>query len=140
MKLINKSRSGRMQKRRLSTRHRRLFAERLETRRVLAAMLPFEAGLIPGSVQQRVLNSEPATLAGLGNTGTIDEGAGPMAAVATVRRNGDLVNDLVVTLQSNDQSEILVPATVTIPAGGTEATFESRPTTIFRSMVTSRSA
>ena len=57
------------------------------------------------------------------NTGSVSEAAGAGAATGTVTRSGDLTSALVVTLASNDTSEATVPATVTIPAGESSATF-----------------
>ncbi len=48
---------------------------------------------------------------------SISEGAG--STTATVRRNSNTTNPLVVSLQSDDLTEAIVPATVTIPAGQT---------------------
>ncbi|QDV24972.1 Ig-like domain-containing protein [Aureliella helgolandensis] len=45
------------------------------------------------------------------------------SALGTVSRNGPPTEDMVVTLVSNDTSEATVPATVTILAGQTSATF-----------------
>lgn len=50
------------------------------------------------------------------------ETAGPNAAIGTVRRGSDVAEELVVTL-SQSPSLIVVPRTVTIPAGAREATF-----------------
>lgn len=55
----------------------------------------------------------------------VSEGDGPMAATGVVRRTGDLTNEVVVQLTSNDTSEITVPQTITIAAGEAEsAAFE----------------
>ncbi|WP_153559190.1 tandem-95 repeat protein, partial [Roseimaritima sediminicola] len=51
----------------------------------------------------------------------INENGG--TTTATVTRNTDLSEELVVYLSSGDTSEASVPATVTIPAGESEATF-----------------
>jgi hypothetical protein len=56
--------------------------------------------------------------------GNLPENAQPGAASGTVTRvNSDTSSDLTVTLLSLDASELQVPATVTIPAGATSATF-----------------
>lgn len=52
---------------------------------------------------------------------TMSENGG--VATGTVTRNLSTANDLVVTLTSSDTSEATVPATVTIPAGQSSATF-----------------
>jgi hypothetical protein len=54
---------------------------------------------------------------------TLSEGAGANAATGTVTRNTPTASAQVVNLSSSDQSEIAVPATVTIPAGQASATF-----------------
>ena len=45
------------------------------------------------------------------------------STTGTVTRNTELLPELVVTLTSGDESEATVPATVTIPAGETSASF-----------------
>lgn len=53
------------------------------------------------------------------------ENDGEMASVGTVTRNNtDVGSELVVALTSSDTSEATVPATVTIPAGESSATFD----------------
>jgi len=52
------------------------------------------------------------------------EGQGMLAGAGTVQIGGTLTTDLVVSLASDDTGEVLVPATVTIPAGQTWATFD----------------
>ena len=53
----------------------------------------------------------------------VTEGDGVLTAAGTVSLQGIAMNDVVVTLSSGDTSEITVPASVTIPAGQTEASF-----------------
>ena len=48
---------------------------------------------------------------------SISEAAGAAATTATVSRNTDTTNALVVNLASSDTTEAAVPTTVTIPAG-----------------------
>jgi serralysin len=56
--------------------------------------------------------------------GTISESAGTSASTGTVTRNGsDVSASLEVNLSSDDTTEATVPATVTIPANSTSATF-----------------
>ncbi|MBX3439085.1 MAG: peptidoglycan DD-metalloendopeptidase family protein, partial [Planctomycetaceae bacterium] len=43
--------------------------------------------------------------------------------VANIRRNGSLASPLVVTLTTTDASELMLPATITIPAGTAEVLF-----------------
>jgi subtilisin family serine protease/glutamine cyclotransferase len=52
------------------------------------------------------------------------EGQGTLSKAGTVRIGGALGVDLTVNLSSNDTSEMLVPASVTIAAGATSATFD----------------
>jgi hypothetical protein len=69
-----------------------------------------------------VTNSSPS----LTVTAPLDifsESSGPNASVGTVTIPAALGTDLVVSLVSSDPSEATVPATVTIPAGQTSATF-----------------
>lgn len=54
---------------------------------------------------------------------TFAENAANPAATGTVTRDGSTAADLVVTLSSADETEATVPATVTILAGQTSATF-----------------
>ncbi|MEM7505248.1 MAG: Ig-like domain-containing protein [Pseudomonadota bacterium] len=54
----------------------------------------------------------------------ISEDAGAGATTAIVTRAGDTTDALVVTLESSDTSEAVVPTTVTIEAGQTSATFD----------------
>jgi hypothetical protein len=55
---------------------------------------------------------------------TFSEAAGEQAATGTLTRSfGDNTVDAVVTLNNSDPTRISVPATVTIPAGQTTATF-----------------
>ena len=56
---------------------------------------------------------------------SVGELGGPVGG--TVRRNTPAEGDLVVTLSSNDTTELTTPATVTIRHGQTEARFEVRP-------------
>jgi endoglucanase len=52
---------------------------------------------------------------------SISENGG--GAIATVTREGDTTDELVITLSSDDVSEAIAPATVTIAAGEASATF-----------------
>ncbi|MCM0590374.1 MAG: Calx-beta domain-containing protein [Gloeotrichia echinulata DEX184] len=56
---------------------------------------------------------------------TIQEGAsgGPAVTTATITRNTDTTNPLIITLNNSDSSQIQVPTTVTIAPGQTSATF-----------------
>ncbi|MFN7805735.1 MAG: cadherin domain-containing protein, partial [Planctomycetaceae bacterium] len=55
------------------------------------------------------------------------EGDAPLRGV--VMRTGSTTNPLVVTLASSDETEVTVPATVTIPAGQSGVSFLARPLT-----------
>ena len=54
---------------------------------------------------------------------TFPEAAGSDAATGTVTRDGPTTSAVMVTLESNDESEATVPATVVIAGGSTWATF-----------------
>ena len=55
---------------------------------------------------------------------TVWEGQGTLVDAGSLTMVSPLAHDLVVTLESDDVSELTVPATVTIPAGLTSATFD----------------
>lgn len=77
-----------------------------------------------GSPGKTVAGSGPTIELALSVTPAIfAENAANPAAVGTVTRTGSTTNALVVTLSSADITEATVPATVTIPAGQTSATF-----------------
>ena len=54
---------------------------------------------------------------------TVSNGAGSDATTATVTRNTDTTDALVVTIANSDTTDVSVPQTVTIPAGATSVTF-----------------
>ena len=54
---------------------------------------------------------------------TVSDAAGSNATTATVTRNTDTTNSLLVTITNSDPNDVTVPATVTIPAGATSVTF-----------------
>jgi hypothetical protein len=54
---------------------------------------------------------------------SVSDAAGSNATTATVTRNTATTNPLVVTIANSDPTDVTVPATVTIPAGATSATF-----------------
>lgn len=53
----------------------------------------------------------------------ISESDGASAAIGTIQRNGDLSAPLLVRLTSTDLASVVVPLSVTIPAGQSSATF-----------------
>ena len=55
---------------------------------------------------------------------SFSESAGGQAATGTITRESATDDDLVVTLESSDESALTVPATVTIPAGDSSVTFD----------------
>ncbi len=67
-----------------------------------------------------ILDDDVAALTLSIDKATVTEGG---TATGTVTRNTPSTSDLVVSLLSNDLTEATVPATVTIPAGQTSATF-----------------
>ncbi len=54
---------------------------------------------------------------------TESDAAGADATTATVTRNTDTTDPLVVTIANSDQTDVTVPQTVTIPAGATSIAF-----------------
>src|SRR5439155_19800112 len=58
----------------------------------------------------------PATLTLMLSQSTVAENAGPNALTATVTRNGDTDDSLIVLLTSGDTNKIRLPASVVIPA------------------------
>ena len=78
-------------------------------------------GTFPGS---GILNLRDFETLSLSISGEFDEADGAGAATGTVTRNNtNIDSDVVVTLTSNDDSELTVPATVTIPAGSSSVDF-----------------
>ena len=79
------------------------------------------AGYVDGAAELDVTDSETLTLTI--NAASISENGG--AAIGTVTRgNTDTDQALVVELASSDTTEALVPASVTVPAHASSATFE----------------
>ncbi len=77
-----------------------------------------------GNSSLSVTDNDVLTLTVSLNKSSFAENAGANAATGTVSRNaGDLSSALTVTLTSGDTTEATVPATVTIPAGQSSATF-----------------
>ncbi|MGE0377399.1 MAG: SdrD B-like domain-containing protein, partial [Planctomycetaceae bacterium] len=72
------------------------------------------------SANLTILDNDGPTLTITVSDGALTEG---LTRTATVTRNTDTTDALVVTLASSDTTEITVPATVTIPAGETSAEF-----------------
>jgi protocatechuate 3,4-dioxygenase beta subunit len=91
---------------------------------VITASVETDAGvvLIQGSAEASLLllnANGPALSLSLAES-TVEDGA---SATATVTRNTDTTDALVVTLSSSDPTEATVPPTVTIPAGQTSVSF-----------------
>jgi fibronectin type 3 domain-containing protein len=70
-----------------------------------------------------ILNDDVPALTVTVNPAMFAENAGSNAATGTVSRQGPTTAALTVTLTSSDTTEAVVPATVTIPAGQSSATF-----------------
>lgn len=68
-------------------------------------------------------DNDPPTLSVTLDGATVSEVAGALAATGTVTRNTPTVDALFVTLSSSDAGKVTVPATATIPAGQTSASF-----------------
>lgn len=62
----------------------------------------------------------------IGGQNHIYEGMPANTLVAMVQRSGNLSSALTVTLSSSDTTELLVPSTITIPAGRASVTFAPR--------------
>ncbi len=92
-----------------------------------AERLPIDFGGDPrvqhGQVDMGLYETLIPTLALTINVASIPENAGSEAVVGTVSRNTSTLEELVVSLSSNDTSEATVPGAVTIPAGQTSVTF-----------------
>ncbi|MEZ6042082.1 MAG: S8 family serine peptidase [Planctomycetaceae bacterium] len=81
-----------------------------------------EFSISPGSLVLNVADHETVTVTV--NPSQFLENAGANAATGTVTRSDiDSVNDLIVSLASSDETELTVPATVTIPAGSSSVDF-----------------
>ena len=91
---------------------------------VITASVETYAGvvLIQGSAEASLLlkNANGPALSLSLAASTVDEGA---TATATVTRNTDTTDSLVVTLSSSDPTKATVPPTVTIPAGQASVSF-----------------
>ena len=74
-------------------------------------------GFVDGTDNLDVTDDDVPTLTLIIAADSISEGDGAAATTATVVRNTDATNPLVVNLASSDTSEATVPATVTIAAG-----------------------
>ncbi len=75
-----------------------------------------------GNIDNLVLTAPPAIILSA-SPAAFYENAGEEASTGTVVIPAALETDLVIDLASNDTSEVTVPASVTIPAGYTSATF-----------------
>jgi hypothetical protein len=79
-------------------------------------------GFVAGSASVLVVDDDIATLSLNIDIDSISEADGSTTAILS--RNTPTDDPLVVQLQSSDESEATVPASVTIPAGGTSVTVE----------------
>ncbi len=81
------------------------------------------ANSFPGTSDLTIRDFETLTLTF--SPDEFSENDGPMASTGTLTRNNtDTGSALTVALSSSDTSEVTVPATVTIPAGASSATFD----------------
>lgn len=83
-------------------------------------------GWTSGVATAQVLDNEALTLTVL-LPASVVETEGPLSNAGRVRITGTLANDLVVALASSDAGRLLAPASVTVPAGYTEASFDLEP-------------
>ena len=88
-----------------------------------ATLTASATGLVSGSDTLTVTDTNVPTLTLTLNTHTVSETDPNPAATGTVTRNTPTTSALTVSLVSNDINKLTVPATVTIPAGATSATF-----------------
>lgn len=87
-----------------------------------ATLTASAAGFISGTANVTVNDNEPAVIT-LAAPATIAENAGVVPAAGTVTLGGQAVANTIITLSSSDTSSLTVPATVTVPAGQSSATF-----------------
>lgn len=78
-------------------------------------------GLDDGSDTVVVIDNDAPTLTIIIDSNSMSENGG--SSTATLFRNTDTANELVVNIASDDTSEAVVPVTVTIPAGSESVTF-----------------
>ena len=77
-----------------------------------------------GSAVTLVTDNEPYTLQlNVGNEAVVDEGTGTRTNAIRLMLGGTTVSNLVVNLTSTDTSELIVPPSVTVPAGTNTAYF-----------------
>ncbi len=69
-------------------------------------------------------NDGPASLNLTLTVPFLNESAGPASAVATLSRNTDRSNDLIVSITSSADGRLSFPSSVIIPAGQSEVTFD----------------
>jgi YD repeat-containing protein len=81
------------------------------------------SGDVSGSGTLTVTDTNLPTLTVVLNSHTVNETDPNPATYGTVTRNTSTTSALTVSLLSNDTKKLTVPATVTIPAGATSATF-----------------
>jgi hypothetical protein len=80
-------------------------------------------GFVGGSDVLNVTETDQPALSPVITAHKVAENAGASATTVTVTRNTDTSSDLVVNVVSSNMAAATVPATVTIPAGQTSATF-----------------
>lgn len=85
------------------------------------------AGSAPGSGTVDLLDNEQRLISLQSTRSSVSEGESPLAGVMSVTLPGTVSQPLVITLNSSDVSEVIVPASVTIPAGANSAFFELQP-------------
>ena len=88
-----------------------------------ATLTASASGLISGSDTLTVTDTNVPTLTLVLNSHTVNETDSNPATYGTVTRNTSTTSALTVSLLSNEINKLTVPATVTIPAGATSATF-----------------
>ena len=78
---------------------------------------------VPGSAAMTVHDNETAVLT-LAIPANVSEGAGVLVAQGSIGVDVAVSEDVVIALTSSDPSEVLVPATVTVPAAATTVSFD----------------
>ena len=79
------------------------------------------SGLSPATIVASVIDDEVSIISLALTKSSMPEGGEPVTGMVT--RNTPTTAPLIITLSSHDSSVVTVPATVTIPAGSTSATF-----------------
>ncbi len=94
---------------------------------VAEAITATAAGFAPATAPLTILEDDPTTLTLSLSAASVNDNAGPNAVSAAVARNANFGTPLTVTLMSDTPSVLILPASVTIPAGQVSAAFGLTP-------------